>query len=39
MTLGEAAREIKTVFVAEHDIDENDIWLQFTGQQQRLANV
>jgi hypothetical protein len=36
--LGQTAREIKTVLVAEHDIDENDIGVQFAGPQQRFAN-
>jgi hypothetical protein len=39
MTLGEAARELKAAFVAEDDISEDHIWLQFAGLPQRLGNV
>ena len=39
VTLREPAREIKTVFVAEHDIDEDDIWSQFTDPQHRFGAV
>ena len=39
VTLREPAREIKTVFVAEHDVDEDDVWSQFTDPQHRFGAV